>query len=81
MILNRTPLELDEKAFKKLNKLLTKTQEQALAIAEKARSATTTRARTCSRPSSPYCTSSAPFNAKGPADGGAPCGVSVLRRD
>ena len=34
VILNRTPLELDEKAFKKLNKLLTKTQEQALAIAE-----------------------------------------------
>ena len=34
MILNRTPLELDEKAFKKLNKLLAKTQEQALAIAE-----------------------------------------------
>jgi len=29
----RTPLELDEKAFKKLNKLLAKTQEQALAIA------------------------------------------------
>ena len=34
VILNRTPLELDEKAFKKLNKLLAKTQEQALAIAE-----------------------------------------------
>ena len=34
VILNRTPLELDEKAFKKLNKLLTKTQEQVLAIAE-----------------------------------------------
>jgi len=34
VVLNRTPLELDEKAFKKLNKLLAKTQEQALAIAE-----------------------------------------------
>src|SRR5688572_18292303 len=33
IILTRTPLELDEKAFKKLNKLLAKTQEQALAIA------------------------------------------------
>src|SRR3954467_5915518 len=31
--INRTPLELDERAFKKLNKLLAKTQEQALAIA------------------------------------------------
>ena len=34
VILNRTPLELDEKAYKKLNKLLAKTQEQVLAIAE-----------------------------------------------
>ncbi len=34
VILNRTPLELDEKAFKKLNKLLAKTQEQAQSIAE-----------------------------------------------
>src|SRR4029079_10882401 len=34
VILERTPLELDEKAFKKLNKLLSKTHEQALAIAE-----------------------------------------------
>ena len=34
VVLQRTPLELDEKAFKKLNKLLAKTQEQALAIAE-----------------------------------------------
>src|ERR1700754_2049301 len=33
VILNRTPLELDEKAFKKLNKLLNKTQEHTLAIA------------------------------------------------
>ena len=33
IVLTRTPLELDEKAFKKLNKLLAKTQEQALAIA------------------------------------------------
>ena len=32
-MLQRTPLELDEKAFKKLNKLLAKTHEQALAIA------------------------------------------------
>jgi len=32
-ILTRTPLELDERAWKKLNKLLTKTHEQALAIA------------------------------------------------
>src|SRR4051794_39605021 len=33
VVLTRTPLELDEKAFKKLNKLLAKTNEQALAIA------------------------------------------------
>ena len=33
LVLERTPLELDEKAFKKLNKLLAKTHEQALAIA------------------------------------------------
>jgi len=33
IVLTRTPLELDEKAFKKLNKLLAKTNEQALAIA------------------------------------------------
>jgi hypothetical protein len=32
-VLTRTPLELDERGFKKLNKLLAKTQEQALAIA------------------------------------------------
>jgi DNA-binding transcriptional ArsR family regulator len=34
VVLTRAPLELDEKAFKKLNELLAKTQEQALAIAE-----------------------------------------------
>ena len=33
IVLTRTPLELDEKAWKKLNKLLAKTHEQALAIA------------------------------------------------
>ncbi len=33
VVLNRTPLELDERGFKKLNKLLAKTHEQALAIA------------------------------------------------
>ena len=33
LVIERTPLELDEKAFKKLNKLLAKTHEQALAIA------------------------------------------------
>src|SRR5215217_2637880 len=33
LVLTRTPLELDEKAFKKLNKLLAKTHEQALTIA------------------------------------------------
>jgi DNA-binding transcriptional ArsR family regulator len=33
VVLTRTPLELDEKAFKKLNKLIAKTHEQALAIA------------------------------------------------
>jgi DNA-binding transcriptional ArsR family regulator len=33
VLLTRTPLELDEKAFKKLNKLLAKTHEQVLAIA------------------------------------------------
>ena len=33
VVLQRTLLELDERAFKKLNKLLAKTQEQALAIA------------------------------------------------
>jgi DNA-binding transcriptional ArsR family regulator len=33
LVLQRTPLELDERGFKKLNKLLAKTHEQALAIA------------------------------------------------
>ena len=33
VIITRTPLELDERAFKKLNKLLAKTHEQALSIA------------------------------------------------
>src|SRR4051812_16912554 len=33
LTVNRTPLELDERAFKKLNKLLARTHEQALAIA------------------------------------------------
>src|SRR5690349_6953003 len=33
VVITRTPLELDDKAFKKLNKLLAKTHEQVLAIA------------------------------------------------
>ena len=33
LVLSRTPLELDEKGWKKLNKLLARTHEQALAIA------------------------------------------------
>jgi DNA-binding transcriptional ArsR family regulator len=33
VMITRTPLELDERAFKKLNKLLAKTHEQALTIA------------------------------------------------
>ena len=33
IVIERTPLELDERGFKKLNKLLAKTHEQALAIA------------------------------------------------
>jgi DNA-binding transcriptional ArsR family regulator len=33
VVLTRTPIELDDKAWKKLNKLLAKTHEQALAIA------------------------------------------------
>ena len=33
VVLSRTPLELDERGFKKLNKLLAKTHQQALAIA------------------------------------------------
>ena len=33
VVLSRTPLELDERGFKKLNKLLTRAREQALAIA------------------------------------------------
>src|SRR4051812_13223151 len=33
VVVSRTPLELDGKGFKKLNRLLAKTQEQALAIA------------------------------------------------
>jgi hypothetical protein len=33
VVLSRTPLELDEKAFRKLNKLMAKTLDQALAIA------------------------------------------------
>ena len=51
-MLTRTPLELDERAFKKLNKLLAKTHEQALAIAaESARAATRADGRS-SRPRS-----------------------------
>ena len=34
VVLTRTPLELDERAFKKLNRLLARTHEQALTIAE-----------------------------------------------
>jgi DNA-binding transcriptional ArsR family regulator len=37
VIVTRTPLELDERAFKKLNRLLTRTQEQALQIAAESR--------------------------------------------
>jgi hypothetical protein len=33
VVLTRTPLELDERAWKKLNRLLARTQDQALAIA------------------------------------------------
>ena len=33
VVLSRTPLELDERGFKKLNKLMAKTLDQALAIA------------------------------------------------
>src|SRR4051812_38695836 len=33
LVITRTPLELDERAFKKLNKLLARTHEQVLAIA------------------------------------------------
>ena len=33
LVVTRTPLELDEKAFRKLNKLLARTHEQALSIA------------------------------------------------
>jgi DNA-binding transcriptional ArsR family regulator len=33
MIVTRTPIELDQRAFKKLNRLLARTTEQALAIA------------------------------------------------
>lgn len=33
VVLSRTPLELDERGFKKLNRLLARTQEQALTIA------------------------------------------------
>jgi DNA-binding transcriptional ArsR family regulator len=33
VVVTRTPLELDERAFKKLNRLLARTQEQALTIA------------------------------------------------
>ena len=33
VVLKRTPIELDERGFKKLNKLLARTHEQALAIA------------------------------------------------
>jgi hypothetical protein len=33
VVVKRTPLELDERGYRKLNKLLAKTHEQALAIA------------------------------------------------
>ena len=41
---DRTPLELDERGFKKLNKLLAKTHEQALAIAAESAARGSTRA-------------------------------------
>ena len=51
-MLNRTPLELDEKAFKKLNKLLAKTHEQALAIAAESAARRNDGRRRVRRPSS-----------------------------
>ena len=57
VVLSRTPLELDERGFKKLNKLMAKTLDQALAIAAESSSAAT-RALRSSRPSSAFCTSS-----------------------
>ena len=57
VIITRTPLELDERAFKKLNKLLAKTHEQALSIAAESAARGT---EGSSPPSSRSCTSSAP---------------------
>ena len=39
VVLSRTPLELDAKGFKKLNKLMAKTLDQALAIASESSAA------------------------------------------
>src|SRR4051812_5408120 len=57
LVVARTPLELDERACKKLNRLLARTLEQARTIARKARRAAT-RARARSPPNSGSCTSS-----------------------
>ena len=71
VVLKRTLLELDERAFKKLNKLLAKTLEQALAIA--AESAARGSADV-SPPSSRSCTSSAlSRSAPGSRSGSSSC--------
>ena len=77
VVLKRTPLELDEQGFKKLNKLLAKTHEQALAIAAESPRANDGARTTSSPPSSRSCTSSAPsHSAPGSRSGSSsrPCG-------
>ena len=76
-MLTRTPLELDERGFKKLNKLLAKTHEQALAIAAEsaARQATGDGLPDRARRS---CTSSARSRLER-AEGPAACGGALSR--
>ena len=76
VVLTRTPLELDERGCKKLNKLLARTQEQALRDRGGERARRRGRRGRSSRPSWRSCTSSArtgkKLDAEGPAAAAGP---------
>ena len=74
----RTPLELDERGFKKLNKLLAKTLEQALAIAAESAARRLSDGGLPDRARDPALQARSAENAKGPAAGGAPPQLAAL---